>query len=1253
MHQKPEQLGPFEILEPIGKGSYGVVYKARHCRTGALAAVKTVPELHPSIQASMRREIQVLARLRHPGVVPIWDQGVEQQRPWYAMEFIDGPSFTQHCGLNSRAGLASGTGTMMVPVSNEAETARFLEPPDSHPPAEPLNLSSVLSEVSGASLANGAQLHHRRSRLEPTTLRRILLILRQIGETLEFVHAQGVVHCDLKPGNILLRGDASPVLVDFGLTSLARDERGRDRVDRTGAIVGTPEYMAPEQIRRELLDARADLYALGCVTYELLTGRPPFVGPDARSILTQHLHSIPLPVTFWAEDIPEGLAELVSRLLAKNRQERLGHAADLTARMRELLGEPPPPPQSMAAYNLYRPALVGRDNVLRILQSRMDALILQRGGLVLLGGESGVGKTRLLLELSRTLPQYEHLLLIGECLSGEHLPGERSLGERGSGDGEAGLHSSTLQPIRQALEPVLDRCRDEVAGSELAQKLFGPHASVMVSWFPDLASIRGLPALTAPPPLPPAEARLRLFQSIEQVFSALTREFQVLLLLDDLQWSDTSTLQFLQFLLRNGFFERHPLLVVACYRQDEVTSELKCLVETPSVQSIELGRLDLAAVGAIIRDMLAIQELPDAFVSLLLRASAGNPFFVAEYLRSAVSSGLVRRHLGGAWTIEQEGLLAEDPACDAPLSVSEALQSLISKRLKALPGPVLAIAMTAAVVGRESPADQLEVLCSQQSLPWVDGLQELLLRQVLEPSDKGLYRFVHDSLRELAYAMQTPEAKATRHRLVAEGLEQNAERLHPTLGLLGRHWEAGGNPSSARRWYLVDARRAQARELSAEAETLYRAYLKLSPDFSPERLQAREQLVRVLRHRGGGTDEALALAKLNLEEARAWGVPLLVARCLDAVADIHYRLGQIPQAQARTEQALEVFRALNDEEGEAYTLHRFCLIHLGEGKLAEAEALWRKALELTQRLGLKGNEATMLNNLGLICSRQGRLEEAEVLWRQSYTLRHALGQRHEEGKLLLNLCVTHYYRGDLVQAIQTLQQALSILEEVRDLRSLPRTLLSLAHLYALQGDTAALAGLRLKVRLLQRQTAEPYGQALLMTIRSLLEHQLGNLLEAQAHGEEALLLHQKLCTDRLMGLQLQILASICLDLGQVEKARSMLGESLAVFVRLQEREEEARVLTLLAGLERQFSINALLAAEYAERAIRGGEQIKNRFIELSAICERGLAACAIGSSPEPWLLRARALVLYIQAAPSCRVLRVYHTLEHEATRGQS
>lgn len=1256
MHEKPVQLGPFLILDPIGKGSYGVVYRARHTQTGALAAVKTIPELHPSIQASMRREIQVLARLQHPGVVPIWDQGVEQQRPWYAMEFVDGPSFTRHCGISARTtrshpSTTGVSGTLPAPPSECAETAQYLETPS----------SGDLSRSSGSSRRSWPPdaswepdpipippIDHR-YRLDAGTLHRILLILRQISETLEFVHAQGVVHCDLKPGNILLRGDASPVLVDFGLTSLARDERGRDRVDRTGVVVGTPEYMAPEQIRRELLDARADLYALGCILYELLTGRPPFLGPDAKSILAQHLHAAPLPVSFWTEGIPDGLSALVCRLLVKNRQERLGHAADLTAWMRELLGEPTPPKQTRPPFNLYRPALVGREKVLKRLQSRMDGLILQRGGLVLLGGESGVGKTRLLLELSRTLPPYEHLLLIGECLSGEHLPGERPSSDRNAA-GDSRLLASTLQPIRQALEPVLDRCRDEVAGSDLAQKLFSPHASVMVSWFPDLASLRGLSALTAPPPLPPAEARIRLFQSLEQVFAALSREFQVLLLLDDLQWSDPYTLQFLQYLLRNGFFDRNPVLVVCGYRQDELTPELASLKEAPSVEVLELGRLDRGAVGAIIKDMLAIREVPEAFVDLLVRASAGNPFFVAEYLRSAVTSGLVQRHQGGAWSIELEALGEDGLLGDTSLSVSEALYSLISKRLQALPAPVLAIAMTAAVVGRESPADLLEVLCQQQSLPWVEGLQELLLRQVLEPADGGQYRFVHDSLRELAYAMQSPPEKASRHLLVAAGIELFAELRHPPLGLLGRHWAAGGDAASARRCYLIDARRAQGRELSAEAETLYRAYLQLSPGPSLERLQAREQLVRVLRHRGGGTQEAFALASLNLEEARSSNAPLLIARCLDAVADIHYRLRQIPEALAHSDQALQLYRSLQDQEGEAYTLHRFCLIYLGEGRLDEAEALWRNALTLTQQLGLKGNEATMLNNLGLICSRQGRLEEAEALWKQSYTLRHELGQRHEEGKLLLNLCVTHYFRGDLEQAVYTLQQALNILEEVRDLRSLPRTLLSLAHLYALQADTDALAGLRVKVRLLQRQTDEPYGQALLITIRSMLEHQLGSWVEAQAHGEEALSLHQKMTSDRLQGLQLQILASISLDLGQVEKARSLLGESLAFFRRLQEKEEEARVLTLLAGLERQFAPTPHLACGYSEAAIALASRIKNRFVELYAVCERGLTAAALHEPLTPWLERARALVSYVRASSQCRVLLLYRALEHEALK---
>ena len=219
----PRRFGPYTAAGVLGAGGMGVVYRAVHTTSGERVALKTVAVGSEHELASIRREIHTLRRLRHPGVVRIVAEGVCDGVPWYAMDLLEGET------LRTRL---------------ERLSARDLGGPPG-----PLDL------------------------------------LLRTAEVLAFVHSEGVVHGDLKPENIFLRPGDRPVLVDFGLAWRVPGPLGREVLEDLSRVTGTPAYMAPEQIRGEPIDARADLYALGCILFELLAGRPPFIGAAGSDVL--------------------------------------------------------------------------------------------------------------------------------------------------------------------------------------------------------------------------------------------------------------------------------------------------------------------------------------------------------------------------------------------------------------------------------------------------------------------------------------------------------------------------------------------------------------------------------------------------------------------------------------------------------------------------------------------------------------------------------------------------------------------------------------------------------------------------------------------------------------------------------------------------------------------------------------------------------------------------------------------------------
>ncbi len=263
---------PFELLEKIGEGGMGVVYRARHVVNDRLVAVKLLPDdvaSNETLLARFERELEVLKQLRHPNIVHCFGGTCESKQHFYAMELIEG-------------------GTL----------------------AEVLN---------------------RRERLPWETAVDFAL---QMCAALQHAHERGVIHRDVKPGNFLLTKAGQIKLSDFGLATMASGSR----ITAAGKTLGTIQYMSPEQIRgRPPLTNRSDLYALGCVLHEMLTGDPPYLGESTAEVLQKHLKA-PIPhVAAEIDDCPLELDELIFQLLSKEVEQRPETAELVAARLEGIL----------------------------------------------------------------------------------------------------------------------------------------------------------------------------------------------------------------------------------------------------------------------------------------------------------------------------------------------------------------------------------------------------------------------------------------------------------------------------------------------------------------------------------------------------------------------------------------------------------------------------------------------------------------------------------------------------------------------------------------------------------------------------------------------------------------------------------------------------------------------------------------------------------------------------------------------------
>ncbi len=646
-------------------------------------------------------------------------------------------------------------------------------------------------------------------------------IFLKLAEILSYVHAHGIVHKDLKPGNFFIIKTENSIhfkLLDFGVAHVM--ELGEIKGD--ARIAGTFGYMSPEAagLFNANIDDRSDLYSLGIIFYQLLTGELPFKATDIGRLLHQQTAAIPINPCRINKEIPAVLEKITMKLLDKEPELRYQSARGLIYDINRYINgdESFYIGQGDRKDKLtYRTKLVGRkretEGITGLIRRAHDG----KGSLCLISGEAGSGKSRLVEELRNYTYKQDMLFLEARCLNHEN--------------------KMPYQPFKDILDGyigILEKSGDDVKETEAGKirEIVGDFGEILVSINPRMKRFLG--ETKALVELEPDREIQRFLRAVSDFFCCLCEKTGgYVLVLDDLQWVDDGSISLLREMA--GKIDRSKLLMIGTYRDNEVDENL-CIKNLAKevkqheypIEEIALKKLDREAVNELAACILGEEtENVGNLTEYLYEKSGGNPLYTVSILRELIENKMVIRNDEGRY---------KDIDRSRDLQMPENMLGIIMNRVCRLDALCRELLCKAAIIGREFEIGLLHHLadCAYEEL--VGILDSAVSMQLLEKSpDKRRLLFAHDRIRDAFCQMLDESARRRLHRDIAAAIEElNADDIDKAVFELAYHYIEAKDSQKALAYATSAGDKARQSHANEAAVKFYNIVLDLLESKRPE-----------------------------------------------------------------------------------------------------------------------------------------------------------------------------------------------------------------------------------------------------------------------------------------------------------------------------------------------------------------------------------------------------------------------------------